>query len=322
VGTPEPPTSSTMIRVVRGSNLADPAGADPAQQDPMNSGWELHRSVRNAGSLGYRKRRNAHRDEGEGPLLRPLEHYLYRPHVRVTQTEAGKVDVIVDWPLPDWKEIPRAAPANDYVFSAVDGGTFNDNPVRLVHDAMAGLIGFNPRNSELANRAMFMIDPLVVQPTRIKRIGLSLVAVAEAMVGVVCRDSSLFDRRHGPVCKARRVQPLPAGAESPCGGQPVRRRGGTGGIGAACDGGWCSRQFRVHDFMLGRANMKQYLTRNFILRADNPLFDRWHTSDQGRKLRLKYAMREDGTPLPIIDTTPRQDYYLPIIPIADEGSGG
>jgi hypothetical protein len=74
-------------------------------------------------------------------LVRPAEHYSYRPHVQVLPDPPGYK---VRWPDPGWDTLLRTAASGAYTFTSVDGGTFNNDPVALVHTALAGLIGRNP----------------------------------------------------------------------------------------------------------------------------------------------------------------------------------
>jgi hypothetical protein len=73
--------------------------------------------------------------------------------------------------------------------------------------------------------------------------------------------------------------------------------------------GWCCRAFRAHDFLLGRHNMQAYLQREFMLKADNPLFNGW-TLDQ----RKDFARDGDFQRVDVEADTPPKSYYLPILP--------
>jgi hypothetical protein len=251
-------------------------------------------------------------------LSQPIEHYNNRPRIRLVKTN-GAIETRIDWPTPDWTEIPEIHTGEDYQFSAVDGGTFNNDPVRLVHTALAGLIGENPRDPQEANRAMLMIDPLAEEPHALERTGRSLSAIAKSIVGAVVAgaryltaDMELFAREdvfsRFQLVPTRKVEGEPrAGADA---------LAGTGLFAAA---GWCAREFRVHDFLLGRANMMQYLQQKFILRDNNKLFSGW--SDV---LRVKYAMDKDGNPLGLtpadlkMKVPKAREYFLPVIPVLPE----
>jgi hypothetical protein len=250
------------------------------------------------------------------PLTRPLEHYVYRPNVRaVMDAASGTVIAATEWPQPDWSEIEEADTSEPYAFTAVDGGTFNNDPVTLVHRAIAGLIGQNPRDPETATRAMLMIDPLADQPTTVARVGRSLLAVAKVMTGsfvgaarYLTADMDLFADEN----VFSRFQLVPN--RDVAGEQRVGERA-LAGTGMFAMAGWCVRDFRVHDFLLGRANMFDYLNRKFILRGDNTLFDGWQGSPD---LIKTFAVTQDGSPFTVTDAAKRSAYFLPVIPADDE----
>jgi hypothetical protein len=73
--------------------------------------------------------------------------------------------------------------------------------------------------------------------------------------------------------------------------------------------GWCAREFRVHDYLLGRSNMQDYLRRELVLSGDNPLFGKW-----GIDLRKDWALDANGERIAIDQDTPRNSYFLPVIP--------
>ena len=82
-------------------------------------------------------------------------------------------------------------------------------------------------------------------------------------------------------------------------------------------GGWCARPFRVHDFLLGRLNMATYLRREMILRGDNDLFNNWTF-----ETIATYATRKNGDKfVGLTKQTPKEDYYLPVIPLPDDNFG-
>jgi hypothetical protein len=52
----------------------------------------------------------------------------------------------------------------DYLhFPAVDGGATDNEPIALAHPALAGLLGRDPRDKNLANWAVLFIDPFAGQ---------------------------------------------------------------------------------------------------------------------------------------------------------------
>jgi|SRR5579859_1779126 len=253
-------------------------------------------------------------------LYRPLEHYLYRPNVRVVkESDAAPFTAIYELPIPDWDHIPEAQSGEPYEFTAVDGGTFNNDPVRLVHTELAGTVGRNPVGPHEACRAMMMIDPLVDQADTLQRVGRSLVAVLKVMVGsfvsaarYLTADLELFAKED--IFSRFQLVPNRTITIMDENGVPIPKalvgEDALAGTGLMAMAGWCAPDFRKHDFLLGRSNMLGYLTTKFILRGDNPLFDDW--TDANRQL---FARNADGTayqkPFPI----PRFEYYLPILPL-------
>jgi hypothetical protein len=237
-------------------------------------------------------------------LARPAEHYHYRPRVRATMLDPGHQ---VIWPEPDWAGLSAVADSGSYTFTSVDGGTFNNDPVSLVHSALAGVVGVNPRSSSSAKRAMFMIDPLADKPKAIDNVGTSLLSVIRNIIPTfvaesryqtadmdLFADDSVFSR----------FQLVPFRPEAGKVGETALS--GTALFAAA---GWCARAFRVHDFLLGRQNMQAYLRRELVLTADNPLFNGWTLDD------LKdWARNGNGERIDVDAATPRASYFLPIIP--------
>lgn len=236
-------------------------------------------------------------------LTRPIAHYFFRPKVRATTDPPG---YRIDWPEPDLDALPDTA-GGTYAFTAVDGGTFNNDPVSLVHRALAGLVGLNPRGKTDAKRAILMIDPLADQPKPIARTGKSLLAVVENIVGTfvsssryLTADMELFARED----VFSRFQLVPFRPEKGKVGEAALA--GTSLFAAA---GWCTRRFRVHDYQLGRQNMQVYLQRELVLAGNNPLFDGWSDGD-----RIDYATDDQGNHIVITPTTPHDRYFLPIVP--------
>ena len=249
-------------------------------------------------------------------LSRPAEHYRYRPRVRpYDQTPGYKVEM----PQPDWSALPGVTdPGALYSFTAVDGGTFNNDPVTLVHRAMAGLIGHNPPSPAKATRAILMIDPLAnnLQSKDAKgeppmvNVGTSVVSVLSNLIGTMTgaaryltADLDLFTDKE----VFSRFQLIPFREEED--GIKVGMEA-LAGAPLQAVGGWCHRAYRVHDYLLGRANMERYLRAEMLLAGDNPLFANW--SDAACK---EYAVDALGNRLPDASATNRAAFYLPIIPL-------
>jgi hypothetical protein len=179
-----------------------------------------------------------------------------------------------------------------------------------VHDRLAGLVGANPRGSWEANRALLMIDPLVDKPTTVDPVGQSLVAVVKAIVPnfvggarYLTADLELFADED----VFSRFQLVP---KRDVDGQIVVGEAALAGTDLFAVAGWCAREFRVHDYLLGRWNMLNYLQSKLLLRGDNPLFNAWSFGE-----RVDRSCDENGKRMEITVQTRPSSYFLPIIPV-------
>jgi hypothetical protein len=262
-------------------------------------------------------------------LSRPAEHYVYRPSTRID--DSGVVQMA--WPTPDWTELDDVLAGQPYSFTGVDGGTLNNDPVKLAHEALSGIGGENPRAPEQANRALLMIDPLADEPTSVNPVGLSLVATAEALLDTfvggaryltadldLFQDEDVFSRfQLVPTRVGLDGEPFPGdAAPRDMKGRPPVGEAALAGIDLFALGGWCARPFRVHDYLLGRLNMAAYLRRELILRGDNPLFDRWSL---GMINDDRLGPSGDRLTAPVTAATPRASYFLPVIPLPSNNFG-
>ena len=238
-------------------------------------------------------------------LMRPMQHYRYR--ITVQPGASGQASVR---PLtPAWDQLvdPSSGllPSN-YAFTVVDGGALDNEPIGLAHSWLAGEIGYNPRDSKVARRALLLVDPLASGPDLGPSTNPGLVRViAPFIYGEVgaaryltadmalMSDETVFSR----------FMITPAGSTLNSGWQIGETALAGSGLGAFA--GFVHEDLRWHDYMLGRANCASFLATEFTLDATNPLFANW-TPQQ----RLRY-----GTP----DSTGAM--HLPIIPLMDSVSG-
>jgi hypothetical protein len=241
------------------------------------------------------------------PLSRPAEHYLYRPYAGVDDNGIP----VIRWPNPDWSELGDVTHGLPYGFTGVDGGTLNNDPVKIAHDALTGIGLTNPQGSADAYRAMFMIDPLADEPGQLTGVGGSAIAALGALIGTFVKggryltsDLDLFQDED--VFSRFQLVPTRTGPD----GTPLSGEAALAGTDLEALGGWCARPFRVHDYLLGRSNMAKYLATEFVLTGDNKLFDGW-TFQQ----RADTCIDKNGARVAIIETTPAKNYFLPVIPI-------
>jgi predicted acylesterase/phospholipase RssA len=210
------------------------------------------------------------------PLTRPRVHYEYR--ATVVPGDQGSARAL---PLcPQWASPPEA----DYSFLSVDGGMFNNEPLELARTYLAGLTGRNPRDGDKSDRAVILVDPLSGPLT------LGDMQAGDVFdQGLATLDGFLQQSRFATSDLLLMADPsvFSRFLVSPHRGDVTGDRAlASGGLAGFI--GFFARDFRHHDYMLGRANCLKFLQEEFVLHAGNPLFQhgRW-TEAQKEKYRPK-----------------------------------
>jgi hypothetical protein len=194
-------------------------------------------------------------------------------------------------------EIPPHWPANvfttadeGYTFLCVDGGLMNNEPLELARRILAGSDQRNPREGNKARRAVLMIDPFPdVAPfdPRYRPNDKVLSVVSEMFASL--RYQACFKPDELALAYARDVYSRFLIAPSrPT--EPNQHPLACGSLGAF--GGFLSKRFRQHDFVLGRRNCQRFLQKYFCLPEDNPLFAGW--TDE---MRTRYRSEEGELPI-------------------------
>jgi predicted acylesterase/phospholipase RssA len=185
---------------------------------------------------------------------------------------------------PSWDASVRDE--DEYRFLAVDGGAMNNEPFELARRKLAGADGFNPRSPDAATRSVLMVDPFPSGPTIGRGTG------AEDVLSVI---QSLF----GSLLTQARFKPdevmLANSAEvySRYMIVPTRRDQDGNKVEPAIAsatlngfGGFVKKDFRMHDFQLGRRNCQQFLRKHFGIPvaacADNPVFQHYSPDERAR----------------------------------------
>lgn len=267
--------------------------------EPDNPAWDLLRQAALASGafpLGLPARR----------LELPWDYYERRrwtvaePHPEVADAlSLAMLEIAPSEPSPNVEE-------GLFKFLCVDGGVINNEPFELVRRRLAGGPGLrNPREADKADRAVVMIDPFPdmdrIKPE--KALDPGFAAVLSLLVGAAvqsgrfkpeevflaqqadCHSRFMIApvRSYATAAGGSHIEPL-ALAAAPC----------------AAFGGFLSRDFRAHDFRLGRRNCQRFLARHFLLAEENPLFREWSAD-----LRDDFRVTRDGRS------------YLPIVPLLD-----
>jgi len=234
-------------------------------------------------------------------LVRPTSDYRYRVVLSAPLTAAAAMAAIGTQSyailVPDWTAlIPdgESDVPDDYHFLAVDGGVTDNEPIELARTALCGIASSNPRDARQANRAVFLIDPFAGRAALGPPGTTSFIATVGAVAGAVMQQTR-YDSRDlalaaDPSVFSRFMLTPQLGTSL---GEKAIASAGLGAfIGFAC------ADFMRYDYLLGRKNCQDFLRREFVLAADNPVFGGAWSADQRQALAR--------------DTNPG---FLPIIPL-------
>lgn len=204
-------------------------------------------------------------------------------------------------PKPAWQGMTSDF---DYVFQNVDGGVMNNEPLELARQTLSGGAGIhNPQDGLVATKAVLMIDPFPSEPmfkhdykpkTELFWLILDLFDALKNQARFKPEELALAMK--DSIYSRFMIAPSRNGEKYPI------ACGSLGGF-----GGFLKREFRAHDYFLGRRNAQKFFKEHFVLPEFNPLFDNW---DQDLKDRF-YVKDQDGNH--ILDENGLK--ILPIIPL-------
>ena len=227
--------------------------------------------------------------------LRPM--VVAAPGIAGSSAGSARVDVVpraINWRmLADAQgEVPDAHP-----FTAVDGGVLNNEPIGLCRRELAGMTGRNERAGELAQRAVLLVDPFSDAPEMTPAHPPGMLGVAKGLIGT-WKSQARYD-----------TQDLQLAVEQNCFSRfliTAQRAGAdVGGRSIACAslsafGGFLSKEFRRHDYFLGRKNCRDFLMQELLIPAENQaMFGAWkaaHPMSWSQWL-IKDALGRDCLPL-------------------------
>ncbi|MDR3526288.1 MAG: patatin-like phospholipase family protein [Rhizomicrobium sp.] len=207
-------------------------------------------------------------------IHRNVEQYRYR----FTIVEDAHHTPEAVWMKPQWPYlIAEGYTRNDpYEALCVDGGVFNNEPFTIAHDALAGPLGSNPRTGATAKRAVLLIDPFsdssTIGPYCDDGVWKSAGALLGALVSGARYQTADFSLFTADDVYSRFL--VTAIGEIKNGTVAKTVTGGAALASAGLDAflGFMSRDFREHDFLLGRRNCQQFLRQHFTLKSNNPVF--------------------------------------------------
>lgn len=222
-------------------------------------------------------------------LSRPTAHYGWRAVLLPPEIRNGTLVKLPAAKLrsPAWNVFGLEADGAEYAFDCVDGGAVDVQPIELVRAALAGLGQSLPRSGQDADSAVLLIEPLAAEPKdpfATERLGV-LEATAQLIQSTVAQ--SRFATASLVLALDQEVYSrylMTAGRTSAAGekrwGQAALATGGLDGF-----LGFLRREWRAHDFLLGRRNACDYLRHHFTVPVDNPRVARFAATEDGAEFR-------------------------------------
>ncbi|MFM0009187.1 patatin-like phospholipase family protein [Paraburkholderia sediminicola] len=208
-----------------------------------------------------------------------------------------------NWLTPDWERlVPAGQPENMYSFTSLDGGCCDNEPIALARQVLEGLTDRKPDTSALTGRAIILVDPLCQAPfvaTGSQNLALlSLLGPTLRMLIQANRfaTADLAQFLRSDIYDRLLITPKRSSPENP----HVLVTGGDAlcGEGLSAFLGFLSKDFRHHDFMLGRRNCQAFLKRSFVVGGDNPLFcDQMPTAVEPEPGQLRSSSKFPVIPL-------------------------
>jgi hypothetical protein len=185
----------------------------------------------------------------------------------------------------------------------------NNEPLELARRLLAGSDGRNERAGDRAEKAVLLIDPcpsdLNFDPdydAALPDLAKQVLALFNAMKNQTrFKPDELMLAAHPQ--NYSRFMIAPKRGDEP---HPIAS-GALGGF-----GGFLKREFREHDFFLGRRNAQKFLKDRFVLLETNALFVDWT-----EEMKQRYCVRDPASGAPLIEETQR---LLPIIPLLNDAT--
>lgn len=230
----------------------------------------------------------AHRD-----LWRRRQDYFFRYLPSNGPEEAIRLK-------PDWTAGPSSG--RDYRYLCSDGGVTNNEPFVFAHRELAGLGGNNPRGGQTACRAVIMIDPFPDPPSYNAPKGTEDMFDILAPLLNAMKDQCRFDANELLLAEAEDIYSrfliAPTSSAGLRHGKPDKSRplasGGLSGF-----SGFIDREYRNHDFMLGRYNCQRFLQQHLSVVPGNPYVEGQASTSAGEiPIIPLYGSATDGLSAP------------------------
>jgi hypothetical protein len=191
---------------------------------------------------------------------------------------------VADYKIPGWEPLSKDAPPLPPAFPAnlgntvetlnVDGGVTDDNPFQLAHDYLALELNqaSNPREPEKANAAVITVAPFPMEDTFKPGYKASdhqgIWSIISSFFSVCLSQSRFLGESLQMLMEGRTFSRfvIAPSDDSIGAGQSAIQCASLGAF-----GGFFCRDFRKHDFLLGRRNCQQFLRTRFAVLATNPI---------------------------------------------------
>lgn len=226
---------------------------------------------------------------------------------------------------PAWED--RRVPES-FVFASADGGIFDNEPFQLAHEVIAGGRGkSNPRGAKDANAAVLMVAPFLDEPDNgapppLKDGRLDLPPLAQIWPLIRAwiaqsrfKPAELTLAYDNGIYSRFVIAPSKSGAPEKA--TSWLASGALGGF-----FGFFSREYRKHDFQLGRRNCQRFLAQWFTVPAENTIVGAGYAHLDAATLAL---YRAESGELPIIPLVGRlHDTEEPLVdwPVGRFDPGG
>ncbi|CAN7773389.1 patatin-like phospholipase family protein [Variovorax sp. LjRoot175] len=194
------------------------------------------------------------------------------------------------------------AQAGHYEFDAVDGGLIDNDAIEVVRMELLDRnpLACNPRDGRLSRRAVLLIDPLLgsFKPPADDLKPITLASTFSGLVRTLLEQARL---RPEDIALATREDVYSRFIIAPHRKDQAGEKARNDLAGASLGGlgGYLSRDFRRHDYFLGRRNAQQALAWHFVLDENNSLFDEPAWNAEQRK-RYRVAGRSELPIIPLV----------------------
>ena len=205
-------------------------------------------------------------------IARPAGHYAYR----YILPNSGQGVYSPQWLVPEWSLFvqPDSDAGSKYAFVSLDGGCTDNAPIGLAHDVLAGIAPTRQTSGSKVNRAIVLIDPFTDVPNFAALPKADLVSILFPTINCLIQNNrfnsaDLAAFTDGSDFSRFLITPSRKNAK----GDALTGGDAIASSGLAAFLGFFSRQYREHDYMLGRRNCQAFLKSWFTLEPDNAVFN-------------------------------------------------